>query len=47
VERPPKSGIQIRLVYLRYQAQTWDRGRRGLPRSSGTKGNSSRRSDSS
>ena len=28
VGRPPKSGIQIRLVDLRYQAQTWDRDRR-------------------
>ncbi len=28
VGRPPKSGIQIRLVDLRYQAQTWDRERR-------------------
>ena len=26
--RPPKSGIQIRLVDLRYRAQTWDRERR-------------------
>ncbi len=28
VGRPPKSGIQIRLVDLRYQAKTWDRERR-------------------
>ncbi|MBM3300193.1 MAG: IS1380 family transposase [Deltaproteobacteria bacterium] len=28
VGRPPKSGIQIRLVDFRYQAQTWDRERR-------------------
>ncbi len=26
--RPPKSGVQIRLVDLRYQAQTWDKDRR-------------------
>jgi hypothetical protein len=28
VGRPPKSGIQIRVVDLRYRAQTWDRERR-------------------
>ena len=28
VGRPPKSGIQIRLVDFRYQAKTWDRERR-------------------
>jgi hypothetical protein len=28
VGRPPKSGIQIRLVDLRYQARTWDKERR-------------------
>jgi len=28
VGRPPKSGIQIRLVDLRYQAKSWDRERR-------------------
>ena len=28
VGRPPKSGIQIKLVDLRYQAQTWDKDRR-------------------
>ncbi|MBI5569051.1 MAG: IS1380 family transposase [Desulfomonile tiedjei] len=28
VGSPPKSGIQIRLVDLRYQAQTWDKERR-------------------
>ncbi len=28
VGRPPKSGIQIRLVDFRYQAQTWERERR-------------------
>jgi hypothetical protein len=28
VGRPPKSGIQIRLVDLRYRAQTWDKERR-------------------
>ena len=28
VGRPPKSGIQIKLVDFRYQAQTWDRERR-------------------
>ena len=28
VGRPPKSGVQIRLVDLRYQAQTWDKDRR-------------------
>jgi len=26
--RPPKSGVQIRLVDVRYQAQTWDKDRR-------------------
>ncbi|MBM4328811.1 MAG: IS1380 family transposase, partial [Deltaproteobacteria bacterium] len=28
VGRPPKDGIQVKLVDLRYQAQTWDRERR-------------------
>ena len=28
VGRPPKSGIQVKLVDFRYQAQTWDRERR-------------------
>jgi hypothetical protein len=30
VARRPKSGIQTKLLDLRYQAKTWDRERRGV-----------------
>jgi hypothetical protein len=30
VGRPPKSGIQVKLVVLRYQAQSWDKDRRAV-----------------
>jgi hypothetical protein len=47
VGRPPKSGVQIRLVDLRYQAQTWHSERRVVAEIEWHDGNSSRGSGSS
>jgi hypothetical protein len=36
VGRPPKSGVQVKMVALHYQAKSWSKSRRVVARSSGT-----------
>ena len=36
VGRPPKSGVQVKMVALHHQAKSWSKSRRVVARSSGT-----------